>query len=71
MDDNIRRVASNEVIVGETVFSPCVVEIMNGKVINYYHFENELPLTEWLGGTIIIVKDTNGILRAYQDEKML
>lgn len=71
MEEYYRRVASNEVIVDETVIRQCVVEIMNGRVVNYYHFQDELPLTEWLGGTIRLIKDKDGVLRAYQNGNRL
>lgn len=60
----VRRVAAHEVIVGKEVFSPAVVELTQGKVVRYYLLTEELPQTEWLGGTIYIEDDCafwNGI----------
>ncbi len=58
--DRIRRVAVNRVIAdGETV-SPCVLEIEDGKIIDFYHFTGELPFTEWKGGTVVLSKTTDG-----------
>lgn len=60
----MRRVASNIVIIGTTVLHQAVVELYDGRVVNYYEFRDELPMTEWLGGTINIARDAEGILRA-------
>lgn len=60
----VRRVAAHEVIVGKEVFSPAVVELIRGKVVGYYLLTEELPQTEWLGGTILIEGDSafwNGV----------
>ena len=58
--DRIRRVAVNRGIAdGETV-SPCVLEIEDGKIIDFYHFTGELPFTEWKGGTVVLSKTTDG-----------
>ncbi len=48
-----------------------VVEISEGRVVNYYEFRDELPMTEWLGGTIIVRRDDDGILRASKDGTLL
>lgn len=50
-------------INGKTI-DRCVVEIDNGHVVNYYTFDEELPLTEWLGGTINLLRDDTGVLVA-------
>ena len=41
-----------------------VVEVEEGRVVNYYEFRDELPMTEWLGGEISVARDEDGILRA-------
>ena len=69
--EELRRVAANEVIIGEDKLIQAVVEIEEGRVVNYYEFRDELPLTEWLGGKIEIKRDDEGILRAYQNNKVL
>lgn len=63
----IRRIASNEVLLDDKSYHQCVVELEEGRVVNYYCFEDELPLTEWLGGTIVLSRDKDGILRAFQN----
>jgi uncharacterized protein YhfF len=70
-DEQFRRVASNQVIIDEEELHQCVVELIEGRVVNYYCFEDELPVTEWLGGTIILERDGDGVLRAYKDGKKI
>ena len=41
-----------------------VVEVEEGRVVNYYEFRDELPMTEWLGSEISVARDEEGILRA-------
>lgn len=48
-----------------------VVELEDSRVVNYYEFREELPMTEWLGGEIRIVMDDEGIRRAYWHDRML
>ena len=48
-----------------------VVEIMDERIVNYYEFRDELPMTEWLGGEILIQLDEEGIRRAYWQGKQL
>lgn len=48
-----------------------VVELVDSRVVNYYEFRDELPMTEWLGGEIRIVMDDEGIRRAYWHDRML
>lgn len=59
-----RRVAAHHVHVNGNVIDRCVVEIEDGRVANYYTFTDELPLTEWLGGTITISYNDEGVLVA-------
>ena len=59
-----RRVAAHEVKAPGEVLQQAVVELKGGKVERYYPFTDELPQTEWLGGTILIEDDCaywNGI----------
>jgi hypothetical protein len=60
----MRRVAAHEVKAAGEVIQQAVVELKGGKVERYYPFTDELPQTEWLGGTILIDDDCaywNGI----------
>ena len=53
------------------VLSQAVVEISDGRVVNYFEFQDELPMTEWLGGVIEVKRDEEGILRAFHQGKKL
>lgn len=59
-----RRVAAHHVHVNGRTIDRCVVEIDNGRVVNYYTFTDELPLTEWLGGVITLLRNADGVLVA-------
>lgn len=67
----MRRVGAHKVITESATLEQAVVEIYDGRVANYYEFRDELPMTEWLGGTIIIKRDSDGILRATKDGKII
>lgn len=47
-----------------TRLDQAVVEIVEDRVVNYYEFRDELPMTEWLGGEISVELDEEGIRRA-------
>ena len=68
----MRRCGAHEVILPEGhVLRQAVVEVEEGRVVNYYEFRDELPMTEWLGGTIEVRRDEEGMLSAYwQDERL-
>lgn len=66
-----RRIAANRVIIDDRQLVQYVVEIENGIVTNYYPLTEEQPFTEWLGGTILLTKDVNGIIRASKDGKFI
>lgn len=62
----VRRCGAHKVIVdGGMELTQAVVELMEGRVVNYYEFRDELPMTEWLGGLIEVRTDREGIRRAY------
>ena len=67
-----RKVAVNRVIKGDVSINRCIVEIENGFVVDYYHFDDEQPFTEWLGGTIEIITSNNvNSLRAIRNGEVL
>ncbi len=67
-----RRCGAHEVVLENgTIFHQAVVEIMEGRVVNYYEFRDELPMCEWLGETIYVKRDHEDILRAYWNEKII
>lgn len=68
----MRRCGAHEVRLSDgTVLTQAVVEIEDGRVVNYYEFRDELPMTEWLGGVIEVKRDEEGILRAMWGSKQL
>lgn len=68
----IRRCGAHVVSLPDgTQLLQAVVELEDSRVVNYYEFRNELPMTEWLGGEIRIVMDDEGIRRAYWHDRML
>lgn len=51
----MRRVAASRVFINEKEFhNNHVVELLEHSVVRHYPLREELPMTEWLGGTIII-----------------
>lgn len=54
-----------------SILQQAVVEIAEDRVVNYYEFCEELPVTEWLGGEIRVERDGEGILCALWNGKRL
>ncbi len=54
-----------------SILQQAVVEIQEGRVVNYFEFREELPMTEWLGGEIRVERDEEGILRALWNGKII
>ncbi len=54
-----------------SILQQAVVEIQEGRVVNYFEFREELPMTEWLGGEIQVERDEEGILRALWNGKVI
>ena len=50
----MRRVAASKVYINDKEFHNHVVELLDHFLVNHYPLQGELPMTEWLGGTIII-----------------
>lgn len=51
----MRRVAASRIYFNTSEFrTNYVVELIDHFVVNYYSLQGEIPMTEWLGGTIII-----------------
>ncbi len=70
--EDYRRCGAHEVtLLDGTVLHQAVVELQDGRVVNYYEFRSELPMTEWLGGSIQLQRDEEGILRAYWQGKQI
>lgn len=63
-----RSVAANRVITPDnTEIKLGVVEMEDAAVTRVYSLQGEQPFTEWIGGTISILKSTDGVLYAYKD----
>lgn len=72
MSEYLRRCGAHEVLLPDgSLLQQAVVEIEEGRVVNYYEFRDELPMTEWLGGKILVERDEEGILRAHWNNQIL
>lgn len=68
----MRRCGAHQVILRDgSILQQAVVEIQEGRVVNYFEFREELPMTEWLGGEIRVERDEEGILRALWNGKVI
>ena len=68
----MRRCGAHQVILPDgSILQQSVVEIQEGRVVNYFEFREELPMTEWLGGEIQVERDEEGILRALWNGKVI
>lgn len=68
----MRRCGAHQVILPDgLILQQAVVEIQEGRVVNYFEFREELPMTEWLGGEIQVERDEEGILRALWNGKVI
>ncbi len=67
----IRRVAANRVVVGSSTIVQCMVVLTDGIVTSYKPIDCEHAGTEWLGGTINLIEDSDGLIHAYKDGKPL
>lgn len=68
----MRRCGAHQVILPDgSILQQAVVEIQEGRVVNYFEFREEFPMTEWLGGEIRVERDEEGILRALWNGKVI
>ena len=68
----MRRCGAHQVILPDgSILQQAVVEILEGRVVNYFEFREELPMTAWLGGEIRVERDEEGILRALWNGKVI
>ena len=70
----MRRVAANKVFFSPSKsYTRHIIEIQGQRIVNHYHLHDELELTEWLGGIIIITKHNNIIrfIDAYRQNKFV
>ena len=57
MENQFRRLGFHELKVSGEVLHQAIVEVIGDRVVNYYEFTDELPMTEWIGGTCEIIND--------------
>ena len=70
--EDLRRCGAHQVILPDgSILQQAVVESQEGRVVNYFEFREELPMTEWLGGEIRVERDEEGILRALWNGKVI
>ena len=70
--EDLRRCGAHQGILPDgSILQQAVVEIQEGRVVNYFEFREELPMTEWLGGEIRVERDEEGILRALWNGKKI
>lgn len=63
----MRRIAANVVLSPEGRTEQGVVTIENGVVSSIMPLKEELPMTEWYVGTIVVKPDSENKRRAYMD----
>lgn len=69
---DLRRCGAHVVRLPDgSLLRQAVVEVEEGRVVNYYEFRDELPMTEWLGGEILVECDEQEVLRALRHGKRL
>ena len=71
MEEQRRCGAHTVVLPDGTILQQAVVEIEEDRVVNYYEFREELPMTEWLGGAMRVERDEEGIRCALWNGKRL
>ena len=69
----MRRIAVNAVICEKERMEPAVIEIVGDRVERFFQLTEELSMTEWIGGEVIIQgrQGKQGELRAYKDGQLL
>ena len=66
----LRRIACPELQTPQgAILTQYVVEIVNGKVKQYYPLERELPFTEWTTNCLNLRKNEQGELMLYDADK--
>ncbi len=61
------RLGVHAVCYKNKTYSQCVVETDGERVVGWFHFDGELPMTEWRGGTVYI-DDICGEMRIVRTE---
>lgn len=55
----IHRYGVNRVIMDGVQYLQCIVTIKDDEIIDFRTFTEEQPFTEWVGGTIEIIRKNN------------
>ena len=71
MKQNIHRYAAPEVIIEGRTWYQFYIEVVEGKVIDYGEFREEMAFTEWLCGTIEVKTNEKGLLYACYENRRL
>ncbi len=69
--NGIKRIAVHELLFGKEVLDMCIIELKAGVVTDYYHFEDEQCMVEWVGGTAVLDYDGDNNLRVYKNGRMI
>jgi hypothetical protein len=66
----IRKIACPELqTVQGTVLTQQVVEVSNGKVVDYYPLTKELPFTEWTSSRLRLCENEEGALTLWNHKE--
>ena len=67
----MRRIAVHELQAEKQTLSQAIIELTDGHVTDYYPFTDELPQTEWIGGTVILRRNKQGLIQAFKNNRLL
>ncbi len=54
-----RRIGVNRVIADCQTYTQCIVTLVDDEVIDFHTFTEERPFTEWIGGTLELIRIDN------------
>lgn len=56
------KFAVNRIITDDGIIINGMVELNNDIVVDYYAFDEEQPFTQWLGGTIKLLREEGNVV---------
>lgn len=56
------KFAVNRIITDDGIIINGMVELNNDIVVDYYAFDEEQPFTQWLGGTIKLLREEGNMV---------
>lgn len=56
------KFAANRIITDDGIIINGIVELNNDIVVDYYAFDEEQPFTQWLGGTIKLLREEGNVV---------